>query len=229
MLRRMEPLDVRADAPRPSAGRGYTLIEVLVVVAVIALLIAILMPALANAREQARAVKCLTNLRQFGQATMMYTGANKSSLPGPTHQYLYLNTEELFRPHSEYWFRQTPGYYLRRYLDKSPGLETYDQVATCPTRERLDVPAPAPGGAVVSPGVLSLPAQLHRRPGNRYGRDSPSVVQHRSRLLLRGPVPRRAAVRPAQEYRPGHPDRRGMDDGRRLVGVRQYRRLLWRR
>jgi prepilin-type N-terminal cleavage/methylation domain-containing protein len=52
--------------------RGFTLIELLVVVAIIALLIAILMPALQRAKEQARAVICLHNLRQWGLATSQY-------------------------------------------------------------------------------------------------------------------------------------------------------------
>ncbi len=52
--------------------RAFTLIELLVVIAVIALLMAILMPALRKAREQARAVICLHNLRQWGLATNQY-------------------------------------------------------------------------------------------------------------------------------------------------------------
>jgi len=52
--------------------RAFTLIELLVVIAVIALLLAILMPALRKAREQARAVICLHNLKQWGLATSQY-------------------------------------------------------------------------------------------------------------------------------------------------------------
>lgn len=51
---------------------GFTLIEILVVVAIIALLIAILIPSLARAREQARIVKCLTNMSNMPKAVLTF-------------------------------------------------------------------------------------------------------------------------------------------------------------
>ncbi len=52
--------------------RGFTLIELLVVVAIIVALIAILVPSLSKAREQAKSVYCLTNLRSYALANEMY-------------------------------------------------------------------------------------------------------------------------------------------------------------
>jgi prepilin-type N-terminal cleavage/methylation domain-containing protein/prepilin-type processing-associated H-X9-DG protein len=53
--------------------RGFTLIELLVVIAIIAILAAILFPVFAQAREAARKTTCVSNLKQLGSATMMYS------------------------------------------------------------------------------------------------------------------------------------------------------------
>jgi prepilin-type N-terminal cleavage/methylation domain-containing protein/prepilin-type processing-associated H-X9-DG protein len=68
--------------------RGFTLIEVLVVIAIIGLLLAIALPSMSGARQQARSTVCQTNLRTLGQGWGMYADENHDTMvPGrlPKH------------------------------------------------------------------------------------------------------------------------------------------------
>jgi len=57
-------------------SHGFTLIELLVVISIIALLVSILMPSLQGAKEQAKAIQCLANLRNLGTGMAVYHGEN---------------------------------------------------------------------------------------------------------------------------------------------------------
>jgi len=82
-------------------GRGFTLIELLVVIAIIAILAAMLLPALAKAREKARQSNCISNLKQIGLATFMYTDDNKELYPRGTG---YVNPADIISGLQFEWY-----------------------------------------------------------------------------------------------------------------------------
>lgn len=87
--------------------RGFTLVELLVVLVAIALLASLLLPALARAKEKGRSTQCLNNLRQWGLAINNYSLDNEDFLPrrGQGVQPL----AELDRPTD--WFNALPVYF----------------------------------------------------------------------------------------------------------------------
>ena len=60
---------------------AFTLVELLVVISIIALLVAILLPALNKAREQAKLISCMSNVRQVGLACITYAADNEGWYP----------------------------------------------------------------------------------------------------------------------------------------------------
>jgi prepilin-type N-terminal cleavage/methylation domain-containing protein/prepilin-type processing-associated H-X9-DG protein len=105
--------------------RGFTLIELLVVIAIIAILAAILFPVFAQAREAARKASCQSNLKQIGNALLMYVQ----------------DYDEMFPPFSERgnleaWAYPTGGPTWANAMQ--PYAKNYN-IVTCPSQSKSDI------------------------------------------------------------------------------------------
>jgi len=104
---------LRPQTPKYSA---FTLIELLVVIAIISLLVSLTLPALSAAKQQARTVKCLSNIRQTATAINAFTTDHKGELPENrikvnTNQHVtwrYNFVENNYLPEGEVWTCPAP-------------------------------------------------------------------------------------------------------------------------
>ncbi len=112
---------------KDNSAKAFTLIELLVVVAIIAVLIAIILPSLTLAREQARTIYCLNNIKQMLIACNFYNSVSNDQFPVA---YVYDNNWneyawDFFNIYSEN--RYEPGWLWRA------GGATIDKIQRCPS------------------------------------------------------------------------------------------------
>jgi prepilin-type N-terminal cleavage/methylation domain-containing protein/prepilin-type processing-associated H-X9-DG protein len=126
---------------RKARQGAFTLIELLVVIAIIVILAAMLLPALSQAKERAKRIACLNNLRQLGFALLVYTDENDGRLMPRAHPV----SSDLNHPRWPH--RLEPIYQDLRLL-------------VCPS----DGPNPMSGGTFVRSANLESPAQNSGNP-----------------------------------------------------------------
>jgi prepilin-type N-terminal cleavage/methylation domain-containing protein/prepilin-type processing-associated H-X9-DG protein len=151
-------------APSPQRPRAFTLVELLVVIAIIGILVALLLPAIQAAREAARRVQCLGNLKQLGLASHNFFATKKTfplgmeMMPGLTYTKAtffvrllpYLEENTL----SSEWDFKTP----QNNVTNSPSTSraaTQIPIFICPSDQFQQKVFQLPGGASAFGGATS--------------------------------------------------------------------------
>ncbi len=186
---------------RPStAGGGFTLVELLVVITIIGILISLLLPAVQAAREAARRAQCSNNLKQIGLALHNYHSAVSTLPPGGLHSgtgntrpEALINWAIAILPFLEQnaLFDQYNSNVYNSHEDNLPVLKTPVAVMACPSDLRtrdLQKPNQGPTDEAIAPGSYKGVA------GSRWGSENgywdyppyaPTAIDH---MVTRGPL-----------------------------------------
>jgi prepilin-type N-terminal cleavage/methylation domain-containing protein len=178
--------------------RGFTLVELLLVIATIALLAALLFPVLSSARKQARMSRCTANLRQIGTALSLYA-ADYGEYPDPMRLTRSIQDERiLFCPEdsggtaaSSYTFRTVLPPHFRPYWEEVE-LDPNTVLVVC--NNHLEEPE-GHVGRTLTHGPPRYPFKLALRAGGAVERLHVSRIRE---VLVPGPRPAYVRVYPGE-------------------------------
>jgi prepilin-type N-terminal cleavage/methylation domain-containing protein/prepilin-type processing-associated H-X9-DG protein len=175
-------------APRPR--RGFTLIELLVVIAIIAVLIALLLPAVQAAREAARRMQCVNNLKQIGLGLHNYHTAHDCFPPASLNSRQSNGTLQgngdfsaQFRmlPHMEQQaIYNTANFSICAFNDNAPVVgDAMNSTASLTRLATFLCPSATPPAWVLTGGAFDWSAVNGIAPGNSYFASTGPSIEHR--------------------------------------------------
>jgi prepilin-type N-terminal cleavage/methylation domain-containing protein len=147
--------------------RGFTLVELLVVISIIAFLVSILLPALGKAREQAKLTLCMSNVRQMSTGLFLYVLDNENRLPH------YIDGD------------QTPSTTWMRVAGKYTGLDTINKgesIQFCPSTNYPDKDDGRFGNYGCNNEFITTPTDVFRQPTRHFKYDK--IPRPSERILV---------------------------------------------